>query len=126
MKLVSWLLTTSMVLPQLSYGQSRPSDAEGAAMRAAASQPRQPQILSVDTKKLYLNDSANSSRQSREVLSSKRDNLAKTHKKLGDVRDRAFTDMSKDYALLNPQTGMTFWEEFQALQNGDLDVVTSK
>ncbi len=131
MKLVSWLLTTSMVLPQLSYGQGRPSDAEIAAMRAAhggaqASRPMQPQILSVDTKKLYLNDTANGSRPMRASLSLKREQLNKTHKKLGDVRDRAFTDMSKDYALLNPETGMTFWEEFQALQNGDLSVVTSK
>ncbi len=125
MKLMSLLLTTSMVLPQFSYAQSgRPSDAEMAAMRQ--SQPMVPQILSVDTKKLYLNDTANSSRAMRSSLSAKREQLSKTHKKLGEVRDRAFTDMDKDYNLLNPETGMTFWEEFQALKNGDLDVLTSK
>lgn len=114
MKLVSWLLATSLVLPQLSHGQGHPS----ATKRS--------QILSVDTKKLYLNATTNGSRQMRVLLASKRDNLNKTHKKLGDVRDRAFTDMNKDYALLNPQTGMTFWEEFQALKNGDSSVVTQK
>jgi cytochrome P450 len=127
MKLVSLLLTTTMALPQFSYAQAgRPSEAEMAAMRQQQSQPMVPQILSVDTKRLYLNDSANSSRAMRLSLTSKRQQLSKSHKKLGDVRDRAFSDMDKDYALLNPETGMTFWEEFQALKNGDLDVVTSK
>tara|TARA_B110001454_G_scaffold219194_1_gene251274 strand:+ start:28267 stop:31158 length:2892 start_codon:yes stop_codon:yes gene_type:complete len=117
-----------MVLPQFSYAQAqgRPSDAEIAAMRQQAQQPLVPQILSVDTKKLYLNDAANSSRAMKSSLFSKREQLSKTHKKLGDARDRAFTDMDKDYALLNPETGMTFWEEAQALKNGDLSVVTSK
>jgi cytochrome P450 len=108
MKFMSWLLTTSMVLPQLSAHAG------------------QPQILSVDTKKLYLNNDSNSAKTSKDALAARRALIPKNHKKLGDVRDRLFTDMSKDHNLLNMQTGMTFWEEYQALQNGDSSVVTGK
>jgi hypothetical protein len=86
----------------------------------------QPQILSVDTKKLYLNNDSNSAKTSKDALAARRALIPKNHKKLGDVRDRLFTDMSKDHNLLNMQTGMTFWEEYQALQNGDSSVVTGK
>lgn len=129
MKILNLLLASSFVLPSLNAsaqgtdGQSGSPYANNVA--ASAQAPIAPDILSVDSRKLYLNNTSNSGREMQNYLSIKREQLGKTHKKL-EVRDRAFTDMSKDYNLLNAQTGMTFWEEWQALQNKDIKVIKDK
>ncbi|MBL7543979.1 MAG: cytochrome P450 [Bdellovibrionaceae bacterium] len=108
MKLMSWVLSTSLILPHVP-------------VHAASGNS-----LSIDTKTLYQNHATNSIMANQSLMTTKRQSFAKDHPKLGNVRDQLFTDMSKDHNMLNLQTGMTFWEEFQALQNGDRKVITDK
>lgn len=121
MKFMSWLLTTSLVVPHGAFAW--PSYAK---KDSSSSTPTAPVVLNLDTKSLFLNDASNSSQATRDHLLKLRDGLSVSQKKLGNVRDQAFTDMSKDYNLLNLQSGMTFWEEWTILQNKDTSVIDSK
>lgn len=119
MKFVSWILATSMVLPTAyanpGYSQST---SQGVQTLPAV------QMVVADANKLNLNNGSNFGIQ--DHLKKQRENLSKNHKKLGSTRDAIFRDMSKDYNLLNPQSGMTFWEEWTELQNGDEKTLESK
>ena len=122
MKVINWFLTTTMVLPGLNLqAQTDPYNHGHQAVPTVKSE-----TLNIDTKSLYLNNASNSPEATRKNLEEKRSKLSQTHKKLGNFLDQTFKDMSQDYNLLNFQTGMTFWEEFQALQNKDFSVIDGK